>query len=188
MHVSEILFIGFALSMDAFAVAVSKGACMNGFRWREALSLALLFGLFQAGMPLIGYLVGSTFQQAIERVDHWIAFGLLAFLGGKMAFEALKKDDSEAPACTRFSLREGLLLALATSIDALAVGVVFAVAKSPILSAVFLIGCETFAISLAGVALGRRVGQVFKDKAALVGGLVLIGIGVKILLERLFFA
>ncbi|HHT15111.1 MAG TPA: manganese efflux pump [Clostridiales bacterium] len=185
MSVAQIFTICLALSMDAFAVAVLKGACMPKFNRKQALLIALFFGSFQAGMPMIGYLIGSTFQRVIEYYDHWVAFVLLMFIGIKMFREGRKEKDKDC--CVPFSVNELFVLAIATSIDALAVGVVLAVEKTPILSAGAMIGCTTLVISYFGVVLGRRIGAKFEDKAQMIGGIALILIGTKILIEHLFF-
>lgn len=191
MGILELLFIGVGLSMDAFAVALCKGLAMKKPNSRHALVIALYFGGFQALMPFIGWLFGRQFETYIVNFDHWIAFFLLAIIGGKMVFDALHEgdaDDQDEACSDRLDLRELLGLAVATSIDALAVGVTFAFLKTNIGAAVSIIGVTTFAISLLGVAIGRRFGAAFKQKAELAGGLVLIGIGLKILIEHLFFA
>jgi putative Mn2+ efflux pump MntP len=185
MIVAEILTLALALSMDAFAVAVLKGACMLRFNVKEAVIIALFFGAFQAGMPMLGYLIGNAFRVVIESFDHWVAFILLMLIGLKMLKEA--KEEKDKDYCTPFSIKEILILAIATSIDALAVGVVLAVEKSPVLLAGGLIGCVTFVISYIGVVLGKRIGSKFEDKAQMVGGFALILIGTKILIEHLFF-
>lgn len=183
----EVFLIGVGLSMDAFAVALCKGLSMRKLSYKYALIIAFAFGLFQALMPLIGWALGISFQKYIEAVDHWIAFGLLLFIGGKMIFDSIKEkrhpeeDDGEF----KFSFVELLLLAIATSIDALAVGVTFAFLDVNIWSSIAIIGCTTFVISFIGVLIGNKFGARFKTKAEIAGGIVLILIGVKILLEHL---
>lgn len=184
MTLIQVLMIAVSLSMDAFAVAVCKGACMKKVNIRQCLLIALFFGVFQALMPAIGWFIGSRFQVYIERFDHWIAFALLALIGGGMLREGFQREEEEE-ACTLFSLKELTVLAVATSIDALAVGIVFAIERVSIAAPVLLIGLTTFAISLAGSLIGSRVGEQFKNKAQLAGGAVLILIGAKILLEHL---
>ena len=185
MGVLELFLIAVGLSMDAFAVAVCKGLGMEKVRRRDALALAVFFGGFQALMPLIGYLLGSRFAAYIERWDHWIAFVLLAFIGGSMIRESRESTEERAPRGERVSLRELFTLAVATSIDALAVGVTFAFLGVQIVPAVALIGCTTFALTLAGVWVGHLFGARYKSRAELTGGIILVLIGVKILLEHL---
>lgn len=187
MGLAELLVIAVGLSMDAFAVSVCKGLCMPCVRWGQALIIALLFGGFQAAMPLLGYLLGTQFSAYVEPVDHWIAFGLLALIGSKMIWDGIhdEPDDScpaeEAP----LKLGELMLLAVATSIDAFAVGCTFAFLNVSIWLAVGLIGAVTFSLSLAGVALGHQVGTRFNRAASIAGGAVLILIGTRTLLEHL---
>ena len=183
MGVAELFLIGVGLSMDAFAVSVCKGLTMPKTRWKQAAVTALFFGGFQALMPLAGWLLGKQFEQYIVSVDHWIAFLLLGWIGGKMIWDALHGGEDACKA--GFDLKELFVLAVATSIDALAVGVTFAFLQVSILPAAALIGCTTFMISLVGVWTGRRFGGKLKDKAALAGGVILCLIGLKILLEHL---
>lgn len=177
--------------MDAFAVAICKGLGMRKIRWRDALVIALFFGGFQALMPLIGWAAGSLFASTITAVDHWIAFGLLAFIGGKMLWDAFheEKDDEDGCGCDktdgRLDLRELTLLAVATSIDALAVGITFAFLQVDIVPAIVTIGITTFVLSLVGVIVGNQFGSRFERPATIAGGVVLILLGVKILLEHL---
>ncbi len=187
MGVIELLLIGVGLSMDAFAVAICKGLCMKRLDVRQALVIALFFGGFQAFMPLVGWALGTQFEQFITPVDHWIAFALLAFIGGKMLWDSFHEDD-EGMACAadgKLDLRELTMLAVATSIDALAVGITFAFLRVDIVLSVGLIGATTFLLSLAGVAVGHRFGARYEKPATIVGGVVLVLIGVKILLEHL---
>lgn len=182
----ELFLIAAGLSADAFSVSVCKGLNMRKLNLKHAYIIALFFGVFQAVMPLIGYLLGTGFSKYIERFDHWIAFVLLAFIGGKMAIEAIREKDGEAEKKTdTLSIGELTVLAVATSIDALAVGITFAFLKVNILPSVLLIGVTTFALSLGGVLLGNRFGAKYKTKAELAGGVILILIGLKILLEHL---
>lgn len=182
----EIFLIGIGLSMDAFAVSICKGLGMSKLNKKQAVVIALYFGGFQALMPLIGWLLGIRFQQYITAVDHWIAFILLAIIGGKMIYEAVKGEEEEievkdAP----LDHKELVVLAIATSIDALAVGITFAFLDTPILPAIAIIGITTFIISAIGVAAGNFFGSKYKNKAEIAGGLILILIGLKILLEHL---
>lgn len=176
--------------MDAFAVSICKGMGMKKFQGGQANLLGVFFGGFQALMPLIGWAVCSSFSKYVTAVDHWIAFGLLLFIGGKMIWESFheKEDDDSGK---KLSLRELLILAVATSIDALAVGITFAFTCSNflvVLGAVLLIGMTTYIFSFGGAAIGFKFGNIFKNKAEIVGGVILIGIGVKILLEHLLAA
>lgn len=188
MGIIELALIAVGLSMDAFAVSVCKGLGMKRLDMGQALVIALFFGGFQALMPLAGWALGSGFQSYIEPVDHWIAFALLAFIGGKMLYDAFHEEDGDEPIAgeaARLDLKEILMLAIATSIDALAVGVSFAFLQVDIVPAISLIGVITFALSLVGVAAGHQFGARFEKPATVVGGLVLILIGLKILLEHL---
>ncbi|MEE0706896.1 MAG: manganese efflux pump MntP family protein [Adlercreutzia sp.] len=181
----ELVLMGVGLSMDAFAVAVCKGLCMPKVRWGQAVVIALFFGGFQALMPLVGWAVGSLFSSYITAIDHWIAFGLLAFIGAKMLWDAFHEEDEEVVCKTRLDLRELTLLAVATSIDALAVGITFAFLGVNILAAIAVIGVTTFVLSLVGVVVGNAFGSRFEKPATIAGGIVLILIGLKILLEHL---
>ncbi len=182
----ELLLIAVGLSMDAFAVAICKGLNMRKINYRHSVIIALFFGLFQAIMPLIGWVLGKQFERYITSVDHWIAFVLLAFIGGKMLWEALHGEEQQKSACTSIlDLKELLVLAVATSIDALAIGITFAFLKVSILPAASLIGVTTFLIAFFGVVIGNRFGNRFGNKAEIAGGVILILIGLKILLEHL---
>lgn len=186
MQLYELLLIAVGLAMDAFAVSIAKGLTMKRVKMREAALVGFWFGFFQFLMPLIGAFLGSRFLRQIEAVDHWIAFGILAVVGGNMIREALaedKEDRQDAEADLRF--RTMLLLAVATSIDALAVGITFGLLHVRIVPASVTIGCVTFVISFGGVYAGRLLGEKVKKGAAIAGGAVLIGIGIKILLEHL---
>ena len=187
MGITGILGIGVGLSMDAFAVALCKGLGMKRVNYRHALVIALFFGMFQALMPVIGWALGTQFERFITPIDHWIAFCLLAFIGGKMLLDAVRNEGCKE--CgeyrERLDLRELLMLAVATSIDALAVGITFAFLHVDIVLSATIIGVITFAISFAGVVVGNRFGARFERPATIVGGAVLVLIGVKILLEHL---
>lgn len=188
MGIVEIVFVAFGLSMDAFAVAICKGLGMGRGDYRKAAIVALFFGGFQALMPLIGWAIGLQFRDYIESIDHWIAFILLAFIGGKMLFDAFRTNGSSDSCDTQekpLDYRELTLLAVATSIDALAVGITFAFLQVDIVPAVILIGCITFVLSFIGVVIGNKFGAQFEKPATIIGGVVLIFIGVKILLEHL---
>lgn len=184
MSFAEILIIAIALSMDAFAVSVCKGLSVPKVLPRHALTVGLYFGGFQALMPLIGYLLGHSFESAITSIDHWIVFALLVLIGGNMVREALGDDDEEQTGAS-FGFKTMLLLAVATSIDALAVGVSFAFLGVNIIAAIATIGTTTFILSIVGIKVGNVFGAKYKDKAELVGGIILILMGLKILLEHL---
>ncbi|MDR0897122.1 MAG: manganese efflux pump MntP family protein [Oscillospiraceae bacterium] len=185
MQFIELLGTAIGLSMDAFAVALCKGLAMPRLNWRHGGLIALFFGAFQALMPLLGWFLGSQFEQYIAPVDHWVAFALLAFIGGKMIWEALHEEEAE-PGCEEgINLRQLTLMAFATSVDALAAGITFAFLQVSIVPSVSLIGLVTFALSLVGVYIGHRFGAKLMKKAELAGGGILILIGLKILLEGL---
>ena len=187
MTLLEIFLIGIGLSMDAFAVAICKGLAMpNKVDKRGALLIALYFGVFQAVMPALGWLLGSQFARYVTQMAPWIAFVLLAWIGGNMIRESLSKEEKEDEETGTVSHKELLVLAVATSIDALAVGVTFSMLELAVSigAAVALIGCTTFVISLGGVYVGNVFGARYKSKAEFVGGAILILIGVKILLEH----
>lgn len=187
MSYIEIVLLGIGLSMDAFAVSICKGIKMRPFNVKQTLLIALFFGGAQAIMPLLGWLLGSQFAAYIEQFDHWIAFVLLAFIGGKMIFETLHEKDEPDEENDKFSLGELFLLAIATSIDALVVGVVFALSKVEIFSSIAIIGTVTATICAFGAFVGYKFGSKYKSKAEILGGAVLILMGVKILIEHLFF-
>ena len=183
MHIAEILILAVGVSMDAFAVSICKGLSVCKVRPRHASLAAAWFGGFQALMPLIGYFAGVAFADIVSSVDHWIAFVLLGIIGGKMVKESLEKDEC---CCTDpdFSFRTMLAMAVATSIEALAVGVSLAFLKANIWSAVLIIGLTTGAFSAAGIYIGNIFGNRYKSKAEFAGGLILILIGTKILCEH----
>ena len=185
MGLIELFLIAVGLSMDAFAVSVCKGLAMPKCTFKKAAIVGLWFGGFQALMPAIGYVLGAQFQEAIASIDHWIAFVLLALIGGNMIHEALDNDEEEADAS--LNVKTKFLLAVATSIDALAIGITFAFLKVNIIPAVCFIGIVTFIISFAGVKIGNVFGARYKNKAEIVGGIILILLGLKILLEHLGF-
>ena len=181
----ELFLVAVGLSMDAFAVSVCKGLSVAKVNKKHMLICGAYFGGFQALMPLIGYLLGVNFQALIENIDHWVAFVLLGIIGFNMVREALGPEE-ECMDCS-FTFRAMLPLAVATSIDALAVGVTFAFLKVSIVPAVSFIGVITFALSMLGVKLGNVFGAKWKKRAELAGGVILIGMGLKILIEHLFF-
>lgn len=184
----ELFLLGIGLAMDAFAVSVCKGLGMRRLNKKQTLIIGLYFGGFQALMPLIGWLLGSQFQKYITSIDHWIAFILLGFIGGKMMIEAIREwneeetvDIMDAP----LDHKNMLVLAVATSIDALAVGITFAFLDTPIIEAITIIGITTMIISIIGVVVGNFFGSRYKSKAEFIGGLILVLLGLKILLEHL---
>ena len=186
--VIELFLLGVGLSMDAFAVSVCKGLGMRKLNKKQALIIGLYFGGFQALMPFVGWLLGSQFQKYITSTDHWIAFILLGFIGGKMMIEAVREwneeevvDVMDAP----IDHKNMLVLAVATSIDALTVGITFAFLGTPIVEAITIIGITTMVISIAGVVVGNFFGSRYKSKAEFIGGLILVLLGLKILLEHL---
>lgn len=183
MSLLTLFITAVGLSMDAFAVSVCKGLAMKKLELKKVLTIGLWFGGFQALMPTVGYLLGSQFEQYVTAIDHWIAFVLLALIGISMIREALSKKEEEANDST--DIKTMFLLAVATSIDALAVGVTYAFLKVAIIPAVSFIGIVTFALSLAGVRIGNIFGIKYKSKAELAGGIILILMGTKILLEHL---
>lgn len=183
MSLLTLFITAIGLSMDAFAVSVCKGLAMKKLELKKILTIGLWFGGFQALMPTVGYLLGSQFEQYVTAIDHWIAFVLLALIGISMIREALSKKEEEANDST--DIKTMFLLAVATSIDALAVGVTYAFLKVAIIPAVSFIGIVTFALSLAGVRIGNIFGIKYKSKAELAGGIILILMGTKILLEHL---
>lgn len=183
MGLVELFVLAIGVSMDACAVAICKGLALPKAALRNGLWVGLWFGAFQGLMPLVGYFLGISFKDHITAFDHWIAFGLLLFLGGKMIKAALSHD--EMPPDASLSCKNMLILAVATSIDAMAVGVTFAFLNVQIVPAVCFIGLVTFALSAVGVKIGSVFGAKFKSKAELIGGIILILIGTKILLEHL---
>ena len=183
-----LLLMGVGLAMDAFAVSICKGLSMRKVNKKQCLVIGLFFGGFQALMPFIGWVLGSQFEQYITSIDHWIAFILLGFIGGKMVVEAIREKDEAVEVGKMdppLDLKEMFILAIATSIDALAVGITFAFLQVPIVEAVSIIGITTFVISVIGVYVGNFFGNRYKKKAELAGGMILILIGLKILLEHL---
>lgn len=188
MNIYELILIGAGLAMDAFAIAICKGLGMKKLNLKQTTVIALFFGGFQALMPFIGWILGKQFESLITNIDHWIAFVLLGFIGGKMIYEALTEKD-ECCECNskqnKLDIKELFIMAVATSIDALAVGITFAFYKVNIALASSTIGLTTFIISALGVVIGHKFGKKFKNKAGIVGGIILIAIGIKILVEDL---
>ena len=179
----ELLLIAIGLSMDAFSVSICKGLTTKRFSWRMALVCGLWFGFFQALMPIIGYFLGAQFQEMIEAYDHWIAFGLLFLIGANMIREAVWGKEEQQDGSLGFKTM--FLLAIATSIDALAVGVSFACIQVKLWTSVLSIGITTFLFSVLGVKIGNVFGSKYEKSAGIVGGIILILIGLKILLEHL---
>ena len=180
MSIAEILLIGIGLSMDAFAVSICKGLSVDKLKVKHALMAGLYFGGFQALMPLIGYFLGSQFKSMITSIDHWIAFGLLVLIGANMIREALGEEGEEKN--DSFSFQTMVLLAVATSIDALAVGISLSAVQANIVSAALSIGVVTAALCFVATFMGRRFGTILNDKAELLGGIILVAIGVKIVI------
>lgn len=185
MSFLELLLTGIALAMDAFAVSMCKGLAMKKLDIRRGVIIALFFGVAQGVMPVIGWLLGTQFERYITSFDHWIAFGLLTILGAKMLWDVFRGEEDDPEKDARTDLRELLVLAVATSIDALAVGVTFAFLSTSIAPAAAIIAIVTFVLCLGGVVIGNHFGVRYKTRAQIAGGIVLILVGVKILLEHL---
>ena len=185
MGLFELCLLAVGLAMDAFSVSVCKGLGMSKVNIRTTLALALAFGGFQAAMPLIGWALGSQFMWLIAPVDHWIAFLLLAIIGGNMIREAFLDEEDSSEEVETLGLGELLMLAIATSIDALTVGIAFASLSVNIVLSVALIGVTTFVLSICGVFIGNAFGLRYQRKAQITGGVILILIGLKVLLEHL---
>jgi len=183
MTLFHLFLIAVGLSMDAFAVSVCKGLALEKASLKKAATVGAWFGSFQASMPLVGYLLGSRFERYITQIDHWIAFVLLALIGIHMIGEAFSKEEDKTSGTLCF--KEMFLLAVATSIDALAVGITFAFLRVDILPAVGLIGVTTFLLSIVGVKVGNVFGNRYKSGAELTGGILLVLMGTRILLEHL---
>lgn len=184
MEVAEILIIGIGLAMDAFAVSICKGLSMKKLDLKKMIIIGLYFGVFQALMPIIGFILGKGFEDIVVSIDHWIAFGLLSVIGINMIRDVFSEEDSQND---DVSFKTMIMLGVATSIDALAVGVTFAFLHVNIVFSVATIGVITFIISAIGVVIGNKFGNKFENKAKLFGGVVLILMGVKILIEHLFW-
>lgn len=184
MDIITIIAIAFGLAMDAFAVSITSGITIKHLKINNALKIAVFFGLFQAIMPLVGWLAGLSLKDFISEIDHWIAFGLLSFIGCKMIYESITVQSNEKH-FDPLNVYVLLMLSVATSIDALAVGVSFAFLKVSIVTPVIIIGTITFLLSYLGVYIGDRIGHFFENKIEIAGGLLLIGIGLKILIESL---
>ncbi|MFH2011162.1 MAG: manganese efflux pump MntP family protein [Pseudomonadota bacterium] len=184
MHLITIVFIAIGLAMDALAVSIASGAAIRNLKTNNALKIALFFGSFQAIMPLIGWSGGLSLVNLIADLDHWIAFTILSFIGCKMIYESRKTNLNEKKA-NPLNNSVLLMLSIATSIDALAVGVSFAFLKIIIVTPIIIIGIVTFMFSFIGVFVGNKYGHLFESKIEIIGGIILIGIGAKILLEHL---
>lgn len=184
MSLSTIIFIAIALSMDAFAIAIASGFTIEKLKIKHALRIALAFGLFQFLMPVVGWFAGVGLKSFISGIDHWIAFALLTFVGGKMIYEGIRMEPEEKTT-NPLKLSVLFILSIATSIDALAVGLSLSLLNISILTPALIIGCITFSISFAGVYIGKKLGHFFESKIEIVGGLILVGIGIKILIEHL---
>ena len=185
MTIIEIVLIAIGLAMDAFAVSVCKGISLKKMDWKKATIIALYFGIFQAVMPVIGYCLGAAFETLVTKIDHWIAFILLLLIGLNMLKEAFGKEEECCDESVNFKTM--VVLAIATSIDALAIGITFAFLKTNILISAFLIGIITFIVCILGVKIGNKFGDKYQRKAEVIGGFILIFMGIKILLEHLIF-
>jgi len=186
MDLITIVIIALGLAMDAFAVSITYGLTIQRPGINNAFKIALSFGLFQAFMPVIGWLAGLTLADSISSIDHWVAFGLLSFIGLRMIYGSRKTEKYEK-AVDSLNNYVLLMLSIATSIDALAIGVTFAFLEITIATPVIIIGIVTFLLSLTGVFIGKKIGRYFGKKIEIIGGLVLIGIGIKILIEHLSY-
>jgi manganese efflux pump family protein len=193
VSILAIILIGIGLSMDALAVAITRGALLKKVRMRNALKVGTYFGVFQAVMPFIGWALGIKLSEYITEIDHWVALILLGFIGGKMIYESIKEN---GVGCEKVRVSEEknplnnrtlIVLAIATSIDALAVGVSFACLNESILKAITIIGITTFVICFTGVLIGKKCGDLLKNHAKLFGGIILVAIGVKIFIEHTAF-
>ena len=186
MEIITAILLAVGLSMDALAVSISNGLCYAPIDRKKALLIGLYFGGFQCLMPLIGWFLGKSVRSYISVIDHWIAFALLLYIGGSMSYSALKNGAGDEPPCDRTLTHKRLLLqAVATSIDALAAGISLAFLELNVFVSVSIIGVVTFVLSVSGALLGKRLGKLFRKRAEIVGGLILIALGIKILIEHL---
>ena len=183
MGILEIILIAIGLAMDAFAVSICKGLSMKKMNWKKAIIIGVYFGLFQGLMPVVGYFLGVSFESLVTKIDHWIAFGLLVFIGTNMLKEAFGNASENCNDNVDFKTM--VVLAIATSIDALTVGITFSFLKVNILLSIFIIGIITFLICVIGVKIGNKFGNKYEVKAKIAGGVILILMGIKILLEHL---
>ena len=184
MDMITIIVIAIGLAMDAFAVSITRGLTIKHQKIHYAFRIALFFGVFQAFMPLVGWLTGLSLRDFISEIDHWIAFGLLSFIGFKMVYESIKMESTEKE-LNQLNMYVLVVLSIATSIDALAVGASFAMLSISIATPIIVIGIVTFLLSFMGVFIGSRFGHFFEGKIEIIGGLIVIGIGIKILIEHL---
>lgn len=185
MDIITMLLLALGLSMDAFAVSITNGMVYLNYKKKDVVLAAITFGFFQGFMPVVGYFAGRQFSGLIQNLDHWIAFLLLGYIGGKMMWDALHEDDeNESP--KEFKTKDLVVQGIATSIDAMAVGISFALFEINILSVALLIGIITFVVCLIGAVLGKKIGQLIKGKALFAGGLILVAIGLKIFIEHMF--
>jgi putative Mn2+ efflux pump MntP len=184
VDIATAIFIAFALAADAFAASITSGVMIKRVKINSALKIAFFFGFFQMFMPLIGWLTGLSLQDPISNFDHWAAFGILSFIGGKMIYASCRKENN-LKMVNPLNLRVLTALSFATSIDALAVGISFAFLKISIATPIVIIGVITFLLSFLGVHIGDKIGYIFEKKIEILGGVILIGIGIKILLEHL---
>ncbi|MBP3349146.1 MAG: manganese efflux pump [Bacteroidaceae bacterium] len=186
MTLFSLIVLAIGLCMDSFAVSLTSGTLMRPFTMRRACKFALIMALFQGLMPVVGWLLGVGFREYIEAYDHWIALALLLYLGGRMIYEALQQEECQCfdPCCTRTAMTMGL----ATSIDAMAVGISLSFLHVDIVQSAIVIGITTFIFSMAGLLIGKKIGCYLKKGAEIIGGIILILIGVKICIEHLFFA
>ena len=184
MGTIELLLLSIGLAMDAFAVSICKGISMKKMNWKKAVIIGIYFGGFQALMPVIGYFLGTAFESIITNIDHWVAFILLGIIGGNMIKESFGNESENCNDDVGFKTM--IILAIATSIDALAVGITFAFLKVNLVAAISMIGVITFALSVVGTKIGNKFGDKYESKAELVGGIILVLLGIKILLEHLF--
>lgn len=188
MSLFELFLLAIGLSMDAFAVAVCKGLGMRQLKIHHALLIGLFFGSFQAGMPLIGWALGTRLVELVAPIDHWIVLGLLGYIGAKMIWEALHEDENcTEPEAFTLDLKELLMLAIATSIDALAAGISLALLNVDLIFSVSAIGVTTFVLSVVGVYVGKHFGSRWEKAASIVGGITLICIGIRVVLQHLGF-
>jgi putative Mn2+ efflux pump MntP len=184
MDILNIIVIALGLAMDAFAVSITSGLTIKKLKIKHAFKIALFFGLFQAFMPIVGWLAGLSLRDFIVSIDHWVAFILLAFIGCKMIYESIKMESTERK-INPLNTYILLMLSLATSIDALAIGISFAFLTISIVTPVIIIGIVTFLLSFFGVFVGNKSGHFFEGKIEIIGGIILVGIGIKILIEHL---
>jgi len=184
MNIVTIIFLAFGLAMDAFAVSVTSGLAIKKVRINNALKIAVFFGSFQAVMPLIGWLAGKSLRDYISGIDHWIVFVLLSFIGCKMIYESMKVTSNEKK-INPLNFSVLLALSIATSIDALAVGISFSLINVFFVTPIIIIGMVTFLLSFVGVYIGNKAGHFFENKIEMAGGVILIGIGIKILIEHM---